>query len=69
MRSEKDLDDLIAATIKASIGTTPDRPAAFVIPARDEEEYHWLVARLKGKHHARAIGVKREFNLEQARAM
>jgi len=69
MRSEKDLDQIIAATIKASVGETPERPAAFDILAQDEEEYLWLVARLKGKHGAKAIGVKRAFTIELARAM
>lgn len=69
MRSEKDLDQLIAAALKASIGETPDRPAAIDILAQDEDEYLWLVSRLKGKHHAKAVGVKRAFGLELARAM
>lgn len=69
MRSEKDLDQLIAAALKASIGETPDRPAAIDVLAQDEEEYLWLVARLKGKRHAKAVSVKRAFNINLARAM
>lgn len=59
MRPEKELDEIIAATIKNSGGA-----AAFTILARDREEFEWLANRLKGKHGAKFVGVR----LEEKRA-
>lgn len=55
MRSDKDLKDIIAATLAVSKGT-----CVFNIVATSKEEAARFVALLKGKHGAGVIGVRVE---------
>lgn len=60
MRSARDLDAEIADAIRTSNGTRADRPCPVDIIARDEAERDYLVAGLRGRHHAKGVGVRLE---------
>jgi hypothetical protein len=50
--------EIIAATIKVSNGTRPDRPCAVDIIAHGPAEAIRILELLKGKHGAKRVGVK-----------
>jgi hypothetical protein len=62
-RSLRDIDEAIADAIKVSCGTRPDKPCEIVIVAQDEEERATIIARLKGKHHAKGVSVALQHEL------
>jgi hypothetical protein len=68
MRSLRDIDEAIADAIKVSCGSRPDKPCEIVIVAQDEEERATILARLKGRHHAKGVSVALQHELDEARA-
>lgn len=65
MRPERELDELVAKAIAASTGTVPAHPCPISILARDEAELYYLEARLKGRHHNRAVSIRLETEPER----
>jgi hypothetical protein len=58
MRPDKELMEIIAASIKVSNGERPDRPCAVDIIAHGPAEAIRILELLKGKHGAKRVGVK-----------